>query len=155
MLERPNEAGEYRCIDGTYFKEVAAFCRCGLHRGYLTNQLIRRHDCLNKGCIHFQKLSKWRPYADSVWDTYRNRPKVKRNKLGVRTRREQDALQYEAVFLQAQKHIAQVPGARLLSVHIRGDEIEFVCAAHSETDFSGFIADMRKKLVQRVLVTLI
>jgi len=139
MLEQPNEAGEYRCIDGTYSKHIVAFCHCGLHRGYLTDQLARGHNCLMKKCVHLQVLCT---------------EKIATAEMSFHARRNWEALHYEAVFSQAQKHIKYIPEAQVLSVYIRETGVEVVCTAPESADLSQFAENLQNELCQVVYVRL-
>lgn len=46
-----------RTIDGSFCKESqkVGYCKCDLHRGFLTKNLMEEHDCLGKECIWFVK----------------------------------------------------------------------------------------------------
>ena len=44
-----------RCIDGkiTGCGNCVGYCQYSEHPGYLTKELRKRHDCINKGCYHY------------------------------------------------------------------------------------------------------
>lgn len=54
---KPKEEFMYRTINGNYCKETQklGYCRCNLHRGYLTKKIMDEHECLEKNCIWFDK----------------------------------------------------------------------------------------------------
>jgi hypothetical protein len=35
---------------------VAGYCHCAQHRGFVTQSVLEGHDCINKGCNYFEKL---------------------------------------------------------------------------------------------------
>ena len=44
-----------RCIDGRFTgsNKCVGYCDCYLHRGYLTKELRKQHNCLVKECGHY------------------------------------------------------------------------------------------------------
>lgn len=46
---------------------AVGFCHFKEHKGYITKDLLKQHDCLNKGCHYFQVFEDteyWRSYCN-------------------------------------------------------------------------------------------
>lgn len=59
---------DFKLIDGSTganANQIVGYCHSNLHNGYITKALFKKHDCLEKNCNSFEKLSEY-PYWQSV-----------------------------------------------------------------------------------------
>ena len=81
MQEKPIEKKkdeQKRCMYGVWrkgLKSYVGFCWCDTHKGYITKEQMKHHDCLNKKCSFFQKLPD-SPY----WKKKEEKKNAKRDK---------------------------------------------------------------------------
>ncbi len=59
-FDPPRDKYLRRCIDGksTNCSGCVGFCQYSGHPGYLTKELRRKHDCLNKNCFYYKPKEK-------------------------------------------------------------------------------------------------
>jgi len=53
------QCGAKPCIDGVYRqgkKNFVGYCRYKKHRGFITEKLLKKHQCPAKGCHYFEKF---------------------------------------------------------------------------------------------------
>lgn len=55
--KRPDEAWEWRCIDGNWTKRPAAYCT--YHHGVLTEAMMKVHKCTQKECQRLRTEVDW------------------------------------------------------------------------------------------------
>jgi len=80
---------EKRLIDGNYVasSKIIGHCHSLIHRGYLTKNLIKSHDCIGKKCSSFEKIKP--DYWQSLI-TAENASKEKRAKIKVEKKHTSD-----------------------------------------------------------------
>lgn len=84
-----NNNGTYfvRLINGTVpNKQPVGYCFCKAHKGYLSNSLLKEHECLSKGCVYLKKNE-----AHNLW---KERERKKQDK---KRRKEERALQGKSI----------------------------------------------------------
>lgn len=66
--------GKIKCFDGVYrnHTKIIGRCTCHLHIGYISEDLLKKHKCIEKGCYYFFKYES-APY----WQTVINAKKEK------------------------------------------------------------------------------
>lgn len=73
--------GTMRLIDGNYAVVRTVIARCHLltHRGYLSKNLVKSHDCIKKKCPYFEKLKPeyWQALEKADKTKKENRKKLK------------------------------------------------------------------------------
>ena len=72
-----------RTIDGKHCActKVVGYCHCKLHKGHLTANLMREHECVQKGCHYFEK------YEDAAF--WQIKSKNKEEKKAAKAMRKQ------------------------------------------------------------------
>ena len=72
------------CIDHTKcrYKYCVGYCSNRLHRGYISARLLKEHQCLEKNCHYFKKIS-----SCSYWYTMEKNEKVKAEIKRIRKER--------------------------------------------------------------------
>lgn len=58
----------YRTINNGLIKweEVAGYCHCTLHTGYLLSKHLKKHKCIQKNCVFFEQFKNCPYYKEKV-----------------------------------------------------------------------------------------
>lgn len=118
---------------------IVGYCHCYLHRGALTKNLLKEHDCVGKGCHYFEKCAE-APY----WvEKQKKRDESARQRERKRTEEEQKKALDESRIREAQK-IADLLGYDMKVIQIKKTEgkkhfVMFYISDRDENDWYRFV----------------
>lgn len=104
FLTSTDKIRTFKRIDGIYApfskNELVGYCHCDIHKGSLSSNDMEKHQCISKGCCHFEKYEEF-PYwqrkkrHDENVAAFKRKRQAKQEKLEAQ-KRELTALQISA-----------------------------------------------------------
>lgn len=119
-----------KLITGTevvYLNNIVGFCHCYTHKGFLTKNLLRQHDCINKECPF---LEKYRDYP--FWEHFdRVQENLSKKKTEIKLKKKNAVIEKNAEQKQLNEMLEKARGIQdrlnysIIITSIKKDDHQF------------------------------
>lgn len=106
------------------------FCHNKTHKGAITAQLLKKHECLAKGCVFFEKNLEGNPGFWHAREVRKSKKKQARNELMSKVVEPEKEIQYRR--LKGQKWYDMKSSVRFIGIYSIDEDKDIVTAKYTD-----------------------